>query len=399
LADRAQLDLLKKSVASWNAWRKAQGNVPIDLRGADLKERDLSGAIMDGGDFREADLSGAYLRRARFVGARLEGANCTSANFDTADLTGAQAREARFVGADLFEACLAEASFDRAHFTGADLGGVNLRSAHFHKADLRAAEIRFADACRVDLTQADLRHASLINSDLSLADLTGAKIFGLTAWELKLERTVQRDLVITPPWEPEIVADDLDLASFLSMALRNGSIRRVLESASSRAVLILSQFVPAKVPILDVLRESLRRRGLFPVSFDVPNPGSAEIEARIAAVAPFVRFVLSDLPEGFDPAANSRAQIPRLDSPSVFVLRHAAAAETIPDLAPASGDRTDGVFAYKDVEHLRQSLETKILPRVLGNDTASPYESDERPAESGFRFFQGRRKASRTEET
>jgi hypothetical protein len=396
MADRAHLDLLKKGVPGWNAWRAAAGNTMPDLRGADLKGRDLSGAAFHGGDFREADLSGADLSRTRFVEAHLDGANCISANFDGADLTGAEAREARFVGANFFEACLAEANFEGAHFDGADLAGANLRSALFHKADLRGVEIRFADACRADLTEADLRHASLINSDLSHADLTGARIFGLSAWELKLDRAVQRDLVITPPWEPEIVADDIDLASFLALALRNGSIRRVFESATSRVVLILGQFVPAKAPILELLRECLRGRGLFPVSFDIPNPGSPEIEARISAIAPFVRFALSDLPDGFDAAGDSRAQLPRLPSLPLFVLRRTPAEGT--NAGPAPEGPADSLFTYAGVEALRKSMETEIIPRVLGTETAAPPESGSPPPRSIFRLFDGRRKTPRAGE-
>jgi uncharacterized protein YjbI with pentapeptide repeats len=396
MADRTHLDLLKKGVPGWNAWRAAAGDVVPDLRGADLKGRDLSGAVFSGGDLREVDFSGADLSRTRFVEARLDGANCISANLDGADLTGAEARDSRFVGANLFEACLAQANFDGAHFEGADLAGANLRSVLFHKADLRGAEIRFADACRADLTEADLRHASLINSDLSKADLTGAHIFGLSAWELKLDQAVQRDLVITPPWEPEIVADDLDLASFLGLALRNGSIRQVFESAASRIVLILGQSVPAKAPILELLRDCLRRRGLFPVSFDVPNPGSPEIEARISAIAPFVRFALSDLPESFDDSRDTRAQLPRIPSLSLFVLSRTPAdgAKTVP--APAGFE--DRLFSYTGVEALRKAMETEILPGVLGSEPTVPPEAGFPPPRSIFRLFEGRRKTPRAEE-
>jgi hypothetical protein len=390
------LDLLKKGVPEWNAWRASEREVKPDLRGADFKGRDLSGADFREGDFRNAELSGADLSRTRFMEARLDGANCISADFDAADLTGAEARDARFVGANFFEACLAEANFDGAHLAGADLAGANLRSALFHKADLRGAEIRFADACRADLTETDLRHASLINSDLSRADLTGARIFGLSAWELKLDRAVQRDLVITPPWEPEIVVDDINLAGFLGLTLRNGSIQRIFESASSRAVLILGQFVPAKAPILELLRECLRNKGLFPVSFDVPNPGSPEIEARISAIAPFVRFALSDLPHSLKASTDLRAQVPRLPSLPLFVLRWTPAEGGEP--GPAPDGRTDGSFPYADVEQLRRLMETEIFPRVPGGEPAAAPESGFSPPLSIFRHFDGRRKTFPAEE-
>jgi len=36
---------------------EANRNIPVDLRGADLKRRDLGGAVLDGADLREADLA------------------------------------------------------------------------------------------------------------------------------------------------------------------------------------------------------------------------------------------------------------------------------------------------------------------------------------------------------
>jgi Pentapeptide repeats (8 copies) len=44
MADPDQLALLKKSVEEWNAWRKANPLVKVDLSGTDLSGTDLSGA-------------------------------------------------------------------------------------------------------------------------------------------------------------------------------------------------------------------------------------------------------------------------------------------------------------------------------------------------------------------
>jgi len=178
--------------------------------------------------------------------------------------------------------------------------------------------------------------------------------------------------------------------------LRNGSIQRIFESASSRAVLILGQFVPAKAPILELLREVLRNKGLFPVSFDIPNPGSPEIEARISAIAPFVRFALSDLPDGLKASADLRAQAPRLPSLPLFVLRRTPAEAGETD--PALGGRPDGLLAYADVEQLRRLMETEIFPRVPGIEPAAAPEAGFPPPLSIFRPFDGRRKTCRAGE-
>jgi hypothetical protein len=101
---------LRDGARGWNEWRQANPTIVPDLR-----EADLSGAILAGADLREADLSGASL-----YGADLRGAILAGADLNGADLRGADLREADLSGADLNEASL----------YGADLRGADLRGAN-----------------------------------------------------------------------------------------------------------------------------------------------------------------------------------------------------------------------------------------------------------------------------
>ena len=57
------------------------------------------------------------------------------------------------------------------------------------------------------LAGANLNEATLIDTDLTDADLTGCRIFGISAWRLKLDRAKQQNLIITLPNEPEITVE------------------------------------------------------------------------------------------------------------------------------------------------------------------------------------------------
>ncbi|MBY0421356.1 MAG: pentapeptide repeat-containing protein, partial [Parvularculaceae bacterium] len=80
-----QLAKLKEGVEAWNAWREANLDAKVDLRGADLRGANLSDASLgyanlSGADFREADLIGAWLfeadlSRAILLAADLSGAD------------------------------------------------------------------------------------------------------------------------------------------------------------------------------------------------------------------------------------------------------------------------------------------------------------------------------------
>jgi len=92
----------------------------------------------------------------------------------------------------------------------------NLRGADLRGANLSGAELRGANLSEAKLCGANLMHASLADTYLADADLTGCHVFGISAWRLKnSEGTKQQNLVITGGGEPEVTADDIEVAQFL----------------------------------------------------------------------------------------------------------------------------------------------------------------------------------------
>ena len=88
---------------------------------------------------------------------------------------------------------------------------MNLWRANLDRANLTSA----------NLIGAGLEAAILVNTDFTDADLTGCRIYGVSAWNLKLERAKQQDLIITPRNEPEITVDNIEVAQFIYLMLHN----------------------------------------------------------------------------------------------------------------------------------------------------------------------------------
>jgi hypothetical protein len=44
------------------------------------------------------------------------------------------------------------------------------------------------------------------------ATLTAARVYGISAWDLKLTGAIQRELIITPAYMPRITVDNLEVA-------------------------------------------------------------------------------------------------------------------------------------------------------------------------------------------
>src|SRR5215210_1750274 len=152
----------------------------IDLRGADLRGRNLSNAPLRGASLDHADLRGAILVRADLRGASLGDTKLSDAIMSQADLS-----NAALFGADLRGATLNDADLSGALLTsGASLGkatsaanvkevgGTSLQVLLGSRTLVGADPRDAANLSGADLSGSDLHLANLGNADLSEADLT-----------------------------------------------------------------------------------------------------------------------------------------------------------------------------------------------------------------------------------
>ena len=148
----------------------------MDLRKADLRFANLSGATLG-----FAELNDANLAHANLSGATLTFAKLHRADLDSATLSGAVLFRAELIGADLTRANLSDANLSGANLSGARLGiaipsdsiVVDPRSGVVE--DLGGANLSKANLSFADLSGADLTHANLSGADLSDANLSDVK--------------------------------------------------------------------------------------------------------------------------------------------------------------------------------------------------------------------------------
>jgi hypothetical protein len=253
-------------------------------------------AKLHGLDLHEADLAGENLLRA----ANLMRADLSGANLSEAFLTNANLFQANLSGANLSGANLSRANFSGVNLSGADLSGANLNGAKFPRAklifaDLSGANLSEANLSGADLTGASLQSAALVDTDLTGADLNGCLVYGVSTWGLKLEKTQQHDLVITKKDEPKVTVDNIEVAQFIYLMLNNEKVRDVIDTITSKAVLILGRFTHERKKVLDALREELRKRDYLPILFDFDQPASQDLTATVSTLAHLARFIIADL--------------------------------------------------------------------------------------------------------
>jgi len=228
---------------------------------------------------------------------------------------------------DLAGADLNGANLDLANLSGADLTSANLSGAHLTGADLSGAGLSGAGLRGADLACADLEGAPMVRADLTGADLTGCRIYGVSAWNLKLDGVKQQNLVITPKYEPAITVDNIEVAQFIYLMLNNQNVRAVIDTITSKAVLILGRFTDERKAVLDSLREELRKRNYLPILFDFSVPATRDITETISLLARMARFVVADITDAKSIPQELAVIVPDLPSVPVQPLLLEGSAE------------------------------------------------------------------------
>jgi hypothetical protein len=154
---------------------------------------------------------------------------------------------------------------------------------------------RWADPYQADLGGADLSYATLVRTNLERANLTGCSVYGISAWNIRLEEATQSNLVITPKDESVIQVDNLEVAQFVYLLLNNERIRSVIDTITSKVVLILGRFTAERKTILDAIRVELRMRNYLPILFDFQKPESRDLTGTVTTLANMARFIIADV--------------------------------------------------------------------------------------------------------
>jgi uncharacterized protein YjbI with pentapeptide repeats len=415
MTNKEHLARLQQGVETWNAWRnenrrKRPNLRGVNLRGADLRGVNLRGADLSGAnlsaepigkkfrltDLRGADLSGANLRGADLRLTNLREANLTKAdlrgadlratfltrtNFTRADLSGADLTLANLSDANLLEAKLYgayltyakfpwanlfRAGFSEAHLAEADFYGAYLAFVFFDGADLSGANffganLSWATFSRADLSGADLRSAVVVNTSFENANLTNCSVHGISAWNVNLAGAQQSDLIITTDDEPIITVDNLEVAQFIYLLLHNEKIHQVIDTITSKAVLILGRFTPKRKAVLDAIRDELRRQNYLPIAFDFEKPTNRSFTETISTLAHMARFVIADITGARSIPQELQRIVPDLPSVPVQPLLQMSAKEygMFPDFR--NYPWVLETYRYKSVKGVITALPEKVI--------------------------------------
>lgn len=293
---RRAVELLRRGAEAWNAERESLGAEPY-MAGISLMDVFSSDDPYDipglyGYDFSDCFLPSSTLRNAWFFDCKFERAYVSHS-----DLVDAGFERCSLAGAHLENSVLSRASFEECSFEHAVLAYCAARETTFSRCSFAGA---------------DLSHMSLVRADLTGSALVDAYVYGVSAWDVTTEETLQRGLVATRTewWDrydhsdedefvrgPIVTVGSLEVAQFVNLLLNNPKVRDVIDTITSRVVLILGRFTAERKAVLDRIRDDLGRLGYVPVLFDFDGPESRDVTETVSTLAHLSRFVVADLTE------------------------------------------------------------------------------------------------------
>lgn len=336
MANEQHLNKLEQGVNAWNYWREQNPQERPDLTEANLSNREL----------RKVNFSQTFLSKANLSFAIITKADFTSAELSEADLSNVVAHEAIFKNANLRSVS----------FRWAKLNGANLTDTILFRADLSEAILHNAN-----LREANLNQSLLIETDFENADISECKVFGVSTWELKLNNAIQSDLIVSRHGKPIITVDNLEVAQFIYLLLYNEKLRNVIDTITSKVVLILGRFSEERKQVLDAIRKELRMHNYVPVLFDFYKPTNQTTLETVSTLAHLARFVIADLTNARSVLQELQEIVPALPSVPIQPLLH------IPDDEPGMVDFFKRfrsfleIYRYSDIDGLLTSFGEKVI--------------------------------------
>jgi len=242
-------------------------------------------------------------------------------------------------------------------------------SAQFIDCTFEDSDLSYCSAEETDFTgscflRTKLEHMSLVRCNFSGTIIDLCSVYGTSAWDLNVENSKHENIIITNDEREVITVDDLELAQFIYLLINNQKIRSVIDTITSKVVLLLGNFSEERKVFLDYMREILRRNGYISVMFDFEKPSSRSLTETIVTLASMSRFIVADLSSPRSLPHELSALVPHLQSVPVYPVI-------------CKDQKPYGMFSdfsvYKSVKSLREysasTIETVIYEIIVEDRT------------------------------
>jgi hypothetical protein len=108
---------------------------------------------------------------------------------------------------------------------------------------------------------------------------------------------------------------------FIYLLLSRKKLRDVIDTITSKSVLILGRFTPERKAVLDAMADVLRKHNLVPIIFDFERASSRDFTETIKTLAVMSLFVIADITNPSSAPLELQATVPDYQIPFVPILQ------------------------------------------------------------------------------
>lgn len=299
---------LQKGSKYWNVYRKKNVDRKINLRQFDFDnihsedKGDYGTAYLENLDFSNVDLHMSTLRNGMFINC-----NFDNSSFKWGDLCFAYFSNCSFKNAQLNVSRVGSASFNACNFDGAELDYISAEDTEFLNCSFH---------------NTSFRKAEFIGTNFTGSELNNCDIYGISSWDLILNDTKMNELSVAKDENECLIVDDIEIAQFIYLLVTNEKMRNVIDTMTSKVVLILGRFTKERKYILDYIKKKLRRNGFVPVLFDFDGPSSRNLSETVLCIAGMAKFVIADITSPRSIPQELQVILPNLPSVPVQPIIH-----------------------------------------------------------------------------
>ena len=144
--------------------------------------------------------------------------------------------------------------------------------------------------------------------------------------------------------------------------LNNQKVRDVIDTITSKVVLILGRFTDERKAVLDALREELRQRDYLPILFDFELPERRNVTETVTLLARMARFIIADLTDPSSIPQELQAIIPSVRVPvQPLLVEGSSLYSMFKDFDPEDFHWVLPVYRYKEPKQLLATLPESVI--------------------------------------
>jgi len=328
---------IKKGSHSWNSFRNTdEGTRPV-LRDINFvselpnPQNIYSLPELSDYDFKNCDLHGCSFRNGTYNNCKFD-----YSSINWADLVDAYFYDCTFIDVSMRVSKIGDGHFIKCNFTNADLSYCSAENTDFTGSIF-------------DNTK--LEYIRFVECNFSETKISSCYFYGTSTWDITVENSIQKNIIITKEDDNIITVDNIELAQFIYLLINNAKLRDVINTITSKIVLILGNFSKERKIVLDDIRNQLRKYDYIPILFDFTKPSNRNFTETIITIGSMAKYIIADISSPRSIPQELASIIPRLQSVKIYPLI-------------VKGEKPYGMFedfyAYTSVNQLIEYLPSEI---------------------------------------